>query len=190
MKFLKRKGFSLIEIVIVMFLTGAVLGLVSSLVTRTFETLRFLQEKGQTMQSATLGGERLCAEMREMVELNSGGTGGSTIRFFKVNPSAPEGVNNDPLDLTVLASTWARDYNTLNERARITYSLAAGPDHLEREVRYRGSTQTSVVATAVNAFTIDRYNGIGNCFQVDLSILERRRVVIFVYIVNCPGLAP
>ncbi len=178
---------ALVEIVISLFLVALVLGMVSTLLTRTFDALRFLQQKGQTFQSATLGGERLTSEMAEMTELR----GTSPLEFAKANPLAAPAVENDPNNFLLPASSWARDYSSDasgdNQRAVIRYRHSLTDEHLERTATF-GSSQTSIVATAVNTFTVTQHARVRNSFEVRLSINERQRVFVFVYNVICPGL--
>lgn len=193
MKFNKR-GFSLIEILIVLLLAGAALGLVATLISKTLETLRFLQEKGETLQSATLGGERLTSEMREMVEFLSSGDS-TRVRFNKVNSNAPEAVGNDLADFTTLPAAWQRAYSSTlgagDQRVTVLYEPAPN-DKLERSVAFPGQpTQRSLVASHVNTFVVtENFGGASNCFQVVLSLQEKRRVVSFTSVVVCPGLRP
>ena len=112
----RLRGFSLIEIVVVLALTSAILYTVALLTQRTVKTLNFLQRKSESIQSATLGCERLCSEMREAVTRPS--TGGSS-SWRKVIPSAPIAIDIIPPEPpppppatppVPLSPTWPRSY--------------------------------------------------------------------------------
>jgi prepilin-type N-terminal cleavage/methylation domain-containing protein len=182
---LRNPGFTLIEIVIVLFLTGIILFAVSNLISRTFETLKFLQEKNRTLESATLGCERLASELSEAVGIDTPISAGQVV-FRKVRPSAPEAVANDHLDMSVPAEDWKRDYvldaNGINQLAQVVYQVDS-----ESKLRRTASAQTTLVATDVNAFTVSPLVAEG-CFLVSLSLQEKRRVIVFETIVTCPAL--
>lgn len=179
-----NKGFTLIEIVIVLFLTGIILFAVSHLISRTFETLKFLQEKNRTLESATLGCERLASELSEAVSIDTMAAG--QVVFRKVRPSAPEAVANDYLDMSVPAEDWKRNYildaNGINQLAQVVYQVDS-----ESKLRRTASAQTTLVATDVNAFEVSPLAAEG-CFLVSLSLQEKRRVIVFETIVTCPAL--
>lgn len=171
-------GFSLIEVVVVLGLVAAVLGMVAALAEQTLVTLSFLREKAESSQSATLGCERLCSELSESISIPaiSAGTG---VTFFKANPNAPDVLGNDPDSDT--PHLWARDY-TGGNRVQVSY-LTNGSQELER--RANGGP-ANLVAVRVNDLTVAQM-GTSKSFEVRLSILERRRLVVFVNIVHCPG---
>lgn len=178
-KKLATRAFSLIEIVIVLFLTGIILFCVSGLTDRTFKTLKFLQEKSSSLESATMACERLASEMREMIDPPTIGGSGSSLSFRKVKPSAPYGAGNvisDP------ASTWTRPYPT-GMTAQIVYRLDNTKNNITRQVN---SEPTLEVATDVEGFQVSQSGSPGN-YQVILTILEDRRAVSFETIVSCPG---
>lgn len=180
-----NRGFSLIEILIVLSLTGVILGLVATLVSRTYQTMNFLQEKSQTLQSATLGLERLSSELREAVDIDTLGP----LVFKKVNPTAPEAVDNDPTDFVDFAG-WDRTYGAIDQLATVTYSDEAVAEKLTRTVSFDGETSSSTVANAVNAFEVTRPNTVQNCFQIVLTLQEKRRLYTFVTVVTVPGVDP
>lgn len=175
-----RGGFSLVEMVIVLFLTGAILLAVAKLISQSVGTLKFLQEKSQTMESATLGCERVASELREAVRLQSFTSG--LLRFHKVRPSAPEAVGNDYADVTISAEDWKRDYSEINQLAEVVYQV--NPDS---QLIRTAEGQSGAVATKVNSFVVATAPGVG-CFTVTLSIKEARRVIAFKTAVTCPGL--
>jgi prepilin-type N-terminal cleavage/methylation domain-containing protein len=174
------RGFTLIELVFVLFITGLMLYLVAGLTSKTYQTMKFLQEKGNTLQSASLACERLATELREAIEVSSL----SPLRFVKVRPSAPPGVGNlvsgDP-------GTWNRRYPS-NQTSTIGYSEDTANQKVMRQV---DSEPAQAVATNVNIFQVTPYEaGVAGGYRVELSILENRRVVTFITYVCCPGLAP
>jgi prepilin-type N-terminal cleavage/methylation domain-containing protein len=189
------QGFTLVEIMIVLLLTGMILFMVSQLTSRTFQSLRFLREKAQTLQSATLGLERLTSELREAVTV----AGLSPLVFGKINPAAPEALANPVAELDP-ANNWSRDYgsdfNNDNQVGVVTYDLNAGNEILTRTATFNGNSMTSEVATSVNSFTVERgptINSIttgANVFLVRLSLTEQRRVISFETVMTVPGLAP
>jgi prepilin-type N-terminal cleavage/methylation domain-containing protein len=181
----RQRGFSLMEVLVVLSLTGVVLGMVATLVSKTYETMKFLQEKSQTMQSATLGLERLSSEFREAV----GFTSFTPLLFQKVNPVAPEAVGADPADFVGFA-TWNRDYGAISQIATVEYSDAIVSEKLIRNVTFGGNSTSSVVANAVNAFQVTRPYTSQNSFQIVLTLQEKRRLIAFTTVVTVPGIAP
>lgn len=176
-------GFSLIEVVVVLALVAAVLGMVAALAEQTLVTLSFLREKAESSQSATLGCERLCSELTETISIpssNSGTGANRGVTFFKVNPNAPDVLANDPTSDT--PHLWARDYTGAN-RVEVSY-LTNASQELERRVN---GGPPNMVAVRVNEILVTQLPN-SKSVEVRLSILERRRVVTFVNIVHCPGL--
>lgn len=179
-------GFSLIEIVIVLFLTGLVLFMVSGLISRTLETLKFLQEKSQTLESATLGCERLASELREAVEIITPIPSGK-VTFKKVKPSIGSPATLTPVavgnDLSALPETWgARKYPS-SQLGTVTYEV----DSQSRLLRKVDGVDT-LVATDVNSFAVTPRSADNDSFLVRLSLQEKRRVIVFEMVVNCPAL--
>lgn len=191
-----NSAFTLIEMVIVLFLTGLILGAVSILVARTFDSLKFLEEKSRTLESATLGCERLASELREAVELVSG-LPSNELRFKKVKPSAPKAVGNEPMpppltalddpadyvEPDILPVDWIRSYSAPTNHLFEVHYWVDSNDHLQR----KAGNETAIVATDVNEFMVSPLTGTSS-FLVALSIQEQRRVVVFETVVNCPGL--
>lgn len=179
---IRLSGFSLIETVIVLFLAGLMLGAVILLTRQTLSTLKFLQEKGTTIQSATLGCERLCSEMREMIALNS--LAGDQIAFSKVTPSSPIAVNNpiasppDPI-VPPPTHTWTRSYTNL-----VTVDYRKVGEDMIRQV---SGDPAALVATSVSGLAITSGGPVGT-FRVELTIKEERRLVSYVNFVSCPGI--
>lgn len=174
-----QAGFSLFEIMLVMFLTGAILFTIAKLVSQSLESLKFLQEKNQTMRSATLGCERVASELREAIRTPTITSG--TVSFAKVRPNAKEAVGNNYKDLTVPAEHWHRDYGS-SDLATVTYK--SNPNgQLVRTV----GAQSDTVATSVSGFVVAPAAGAG-CYTVTLSITEKRRVVVFKTALTCPAL--
>lgn len=179
-----QRGFSLIEIVIVLFLTGLMLYCVAGLTDRTFQTMKFLQEKSTTLESASLACQRLGQEMREMVTAPALGT--DSIAFKKVIPSSPLEVGNNPADDPL---TWTRTYPNA-QLATITYSMT--DQKVSRQVN---SEQALEIAVDVNTFQVSQsFSTVGGetsnspgVYLLQLSIQEDRRVVTFETIVTCPG---
>jgi hypothetical protein len=170
----RAPGFSLIEIVIVLFLTGLMLYCVANLTDRTFQTMNFLQEKSTTLESASLACERLSTEMKEMISVP---VVSPPVSFTKVIPSVPRYVGNDP---AANPDDWLRSYPS-GQTATIKYSMVG--DKILRQVN---SEPTLEVAVNVNAFDVSTINRDGD-YLIKLSILELRRVVSFETIVICPG---
>lgn len=182
-------GFSLIELVIILFLTGAILGMVGALVRQTFGSLRFLQEKSQTVQSATLGLERLASELREATGAPE--IGANSLAFTKVIPAAPEAVGNEVNDF-LFVDNWNRDYGAIGQEATISYNRT-GQRTLRRTAP---GVPASDVATSVDTFVVDQnytdsqpFN-VPNAYRIRLALQEQRRVVVFTTIVVCPGVGP
>lgn len=187
-----QKGFTLIEIMIVLLLTGIILFMVSRLTSETFKSLRFLQEKSQTLQSATLGLERLTSELREAVRVNTV----SPLNFDKINPAAPVCLGNDP-NAPNPVGTWVRDYsndaNGDNQIGVVEYRRDVAQQILTRTATLNGRTMTTEVAVNVNDFVVQRGPTLGgnttgrNVFQVTLTLQEQRRAVTFVSLLTVPG---
>lgn len=178
---------------IVVLLTGLIMLMVSRLTGATFQSLRFLREKAQTLQSATLGLERLSSELREALAVDSL----APLIFQKVNPAAPEAVANPATDLDPI-NNWARsydsDFNGNNQLGQVTYSLDPARQILSRTASFRGNTLTSEVATRVNDFIVERgpvvgtVTASGDVFLITLSVQEDRRVLTFKTLLSVPGL--
>jgi prepilin-type N-terminal cleavage/methylation domain-containing protein len=186
-----NNGFSLIEIMVVLALTSVILYTVALLTQRTVSTLNFLQKKSESIQSATLGCERLCSEIREAITKPS--SGGST-SFTKVRPSAPIAIGIVPpppppeppppppaIPPAPVSHTWPRVYPS-SDIVTVTYSMSGM--NLRRQVS--GETAT-VVATDVNSFEVLEVPDTDRTFQVNLAITERRKVQTFSAVVYCPG---
>ena len=169
----RHRGFSLIEIVIVLFLTGTMLYCVASLTDRTFKTLKFLQEKSKTLESAQLACERLSSELRECI---GAPTTGATVSFRKVKPSVAYGLSNDPTD----PSSWTRIYPA-GDLATITYTMV-----VDKVIRQAQSEPPMDVAQDVNAFSVVPTTALGN-YKINLTIVEDRRIVVFESVASCPG---
>ncbi len=186
--FLKRwrreraSGFSLMEVVLVLFLSAILLYMVSNLLSRTLETLRFLKEKNLTLESATLGCERLASELMEAVVIDLP-IGAEQVAFYKVKPGATPYLANDPESPP---ENWKRNYQAdatgTNQLTRVVYRVDSG----SKLVR-QAEGQTSLVATDVNTFTVNPLPAEGS-FEVKLALQEKRRVVVFETVVTCPAL--
>jgi type II secretory pathway pseudopilin PulG len=197
-------GFSLVELVLVLFLTGIILLVVSRLCQRTFATLRTLQEKSQTIQAATLGLERLGSELREAI--GAVATGMWVVTFSKVDPGAPYVLDNDrdagenpgPPDPTVAVEDFAFDYasdaNGDNQIGTVEYKLDG--ELLKRTASKDGQSMTTEVATHVNAFIVEAHPHLeghataDNVFLITLTLKEQRRVYTFTSVVTAPGVLP
>ncbi len=188
----QNSAFTLIELVFVLLITSLILAAVAALTARTLDTLKFMEEKSKTMQSATLGVERLSSELSETVVLPTG-----NVSFRKANPNAPvahyqPGISNDYADPNSFPPhLWTRAY-TGGDLVTVTYAVA-GTDL----TRTAGGGPTGLIATSVNAFTVTNVNpdgmgvmpagGVDGNYRVALSIQELRRVVTFETVVHCPG---
>ncbi len=170
------QGFSLIETTIVLFLAAAMLFCVGKLTAETLSTLKFLQEKSATTESATLACQRLAAELSETISVPDLSDG---VRFRKVTPSEDSLVGNlaisDP-------GSWRYEYLS-SQQSEIRYSQTG--DKVFRQV---GSETALEVATKVNIFLVKQYSSSRRgAYRVTLTILEKRRPVTFETIVVCPG---
>jgi len=170
-----------------MLLTGIVLFMVGQLTSQTFGTLKFLQQKAQTLQAATLGLDRLASELREAVDVRPGS---GSVEFDKVNFAAPPCVNNVPTDDP---TTWTRNYAAISQVGTVQYQVSGTT--LNRTVTF-GGTQTTEVATDVDDFQVNRaptVEGVqagNNVFELVLSINEDRKIQSFRTVVMVPGEAP
>jgi prepilin-type N-terminal cleavage/methylation domain-containing protein len=180
-----KKGFSLMEVMIVLLITGLVMGCVAGLTRETMITLKFLQEKSKTLQSATLGLERLASELSEAVGDSTSVTTGNPVSFFKVPPQAIEAVGNDrddpndPSDTFDPSNTWVRVYP---DPVEVVY------EEVDGTLSRTAAGQTSVVASDVVDFDVQRFNSRPDTFEVRLSIKEQRRVITFRTLTIAPGL--
>lgn len=177
-----KKGFSLIETIVVMGLVSITLFGVAELTKRTLDTQKFLRKKSESIQSATLGCERLASEMREAITLPS--TGG-TSSWKKVTPSQPEVMDIPvPSIAQIPASpTWDRSYHQPTKLTTVTYSVTA--DSLKRQVT--GSAEATV-ATDVNSFIVEAVPDRDRTFLIRLAINEQHKVQTFLAEVYCPGI--
>lgn len=171
------RGFSLLEIMIVLGLTSLILFMVSALFSQTTKTLKYLKEKSRTVESATLGCERLASELREAVDIVSPIALGQ-IRFSKISPSAPDLIGNS---LDDPPETWLRQYRS-GQRAQIEYSVDT-----DSKLLRTASGQTALVASEVNLFQVEQLPTPG-ALKIRLSLQEQRRVVVFESVVICPAL--
>lgn len=178
------RAFTLIEMVILLFLAGVILFAVSRLTRETYKSLVFLREKAQTYESAVLGVERLTSDMREAVTAPI--ISGTTVSFSKVKPAEDSAKGGpprpnpiDPAYATYVPPTGPYGGGQL---VTVTYNVTAG--NLQRQI----AGFTSVVAEDVNDFSVTpRGNG---SYEVVLSIQENRRVQTFHSFVTCPGVVP
>lgn len=179
MKTNPKRGFSLMELIVLLALSGVILFAVSRLVSETYQTLTFLREKAQTYEGAVLGIERLTSDLRGAVAF----TGTSPLSFSKVRPSlgmaqgAPPRPYPDP-------SGYVPPTGPYTDLVNVTYTLNGGTNVLNRQV----GAFTSVIAEDVDGFNVTR-QGAEN-FSVVLSIQEQRRIITFQSFVRCPGLIP
>lgn len=190
----KKRAFSLIELVILLFLTGIILLMISRMISSTFTSLKFLQEKSGTFESVTIGLERLASEFREAVDYI-----GPPLIFLKVDPHAPRSLGVDLDDDETNPLDWPNNYTTYQggtNVGKISYSLEAGTETLTRTVSFKGATEVSDVAAHVNDFSAERaptLNGKqtnNNVFRIRLSLQEQRRVQSFETVLVVPGLDP
>lgn len=153
---------------------------VAQLTQRTLETQKFLRKKSESIQSATLGCERLASEMREAVTAPSTG---DTSSWDKVIPSQTEvmGIPAPNFESTPSSPGWTRAYQS-SQLITVTYSVAG--TNLQRQVT--GSI-AAPVATDVNTFEVTAVPGREKTFQIELAISEQKRVQTFVTQVFCPG---
>lgn len=161
-------------------LVSVILFGVAQLTQRTLDTQKFLRKKSESIQSATLGCERLASEMREAVTAPSTG---DTSSWEKVTPSQPEIMGIPaPVPGPIPASPgWTRAYQPA-QLTTVTYSVSG--TNLIRQVT--GSI-AAPVATDVNTFLVSTVSGRDKTFSVRLAITEQKRVQTFVAKVFCPG---
>lgn len=182
----RPRAFSLIELVFVLMITGLILAAVAALTSRTLDALKFMQEKSESMQSATLGVERLASELSEAITVPATPAGG--VRFRKANPNLPPalyrpGVENDYTDPNSFPPhLWTRSYTGAN-RMQVEYATG-GTAELQRRV---DGGPWGLIASDVNAFTVAQEGGLAGNYRVTLSVQEKRRVLVFETIVHCPG---
>ncbi|MFA5506619.1 MAG: hypothetical protein WC423_14380 [Vulcanimicrobiota bacterium] len=175
-----------------MALTGVILFMVSRLISQTMTSLKFLQEKSRTLESATLGLERLSAEFQEAIALNST----SPLSFEKVNLSAPEALAN-PVDEPLPATNWKRSYTSdfagTDQTGTVIFEQTSN-ETLERQVSFNSANFTTVVATNVNDFVVEQAPSTesgqtgNNVFRITLTMQEQRRAISFITILTVPGL--
>ena len=189
------------EIIIVLFLSSMILLVSSRLANETLVSMRFLEEKAQTVQSATLGLERLSAELREAIEVTQTG---DTLSIEKVDPLAPYAMDyderpnlnpGDPSD-SILPENYAASYRDRDSSWVGTVTYSTDGKLLRRTAENANRSLTTQVATSVNSFQATpspSLNGVAtsdDVFEISLSLLEVRRVVTFRTVVTVPGLTP
>lgn len=182
-------GFSLIEILIVLALTSVILLTASSLFSQTMKSLKFLKEKSRTLESASLGCERLASELREAVEVEDPIPLGR-IRLKKVKPAEKmllglPSLTAEEREALGPPNTWGaedRQYSS-GQLATIEYKV----DTESRLFRTAGGT-TALVARDVNLFQVEHLGSVRGAYKIRLSLQEQRRVVVFESIVTCPAL--
>ena len=146
---------------------------IAKLTNQTLSSLKFLQEKSATTESAALACQRLATELREAVstpDLTSG------VAFQKVRPDALPVMGQ-----TIADRTWRLSYPS-SSLATVRYQQSD-----ERVMRQINSEVPLEVASRVNVFSVSRYSGGNGAYRIALSIMEKRRVVTFETVVVCPG---
>ncbi len=176
------RGFSLIEVVFVIFLAGIVMFCVAKLTQNTLNTLTSLERKAEIFQGATLGCERLASEMREMI--GSATIGATAVTFRKIAPTLPGAIPREQTPLAVGNDpeadpmTWDREYTNLS-----TVRYFTTGEQLMRQV---DSHQATLVANHVNDFRVTP-NGVDGSYRIALSMRDQRRIYVFETLVYCPG---
>lgn len=201
-----RLGFSLIEVVLLMFLSGIILLMVSKLTKQAFEASRMLDEKAQTMQSARMGLEALSSELREAVEVALSPDALEAVTITKVSPSAKQalGIQIEGLDLSSAQEAIIEGYKPDGHGyleagldkvsvGTVKYFLNDSQE-LIRKAEYDERLLETSVATGVSAFTVEAKPQLSsyvlpeNAYRITLSIEEKRIVKTFTTIVLAPGL--
>lgn len=183
----RNSGFTLIEMVIMLFLAAIILLSVSRLTGETVSTLSFLREKAQTYQSALVGIERLSSDLREAVVAPTITPGASfEMSFRKVKPgedrakdAPPRPSRSDPGYLAYAAPTGAYAGTNL---IQVTYKKDG--ETLNRQF---GSFSSRIAENINDIQVVDEGGG---SFAITLTVKENRRLQIFEGFVTCPGLAP
>lgn len=196
-------GFSLIEVVLLLFISGIILLMVSRLTQEVFEASHMLDEKARTIQSARMGIEALSSELREATKVELGPNDGEPLTITKVSPSAKQalGIKIDGEDISSIQKNIRESYDPAipgyleADLGTVSYSLNDRAE-LVREAKYNDRSIKVSVAADVNAFVvkagpeIDGRKALANTYQISLSIEEKRIVRTFVTVVLAPGIRP
>lgn len=159
-----------------LFLTAGMLFCIAKLTNQTLSTLKFLQEKSATTESAALACQRLATELREAVSVPDLSNG---VAFRKVRPNVPPVMGQ-----TIADSTWDLSYRP-TFLATVRYVQSG-----EQVMRQVNSEEPLEVASRVNTFTVTRFSGGNGAYRIALSIMEKRRAVVFETVAVCPGVWP
>ena len=185
---LTKKGFTLLESLIAMFLIALILTLTALLFHRSFRILRVLDGKERTRQAARMGLDRITSELREATQVNVATL--DELEFVKIDPTKsvtpPAAAPEDPPDNFVPPLyTPAIAYDNSK---RLVVRFRTENESLIREVRQAsgGPSVSQVVVVGVNSFDcVENPDNKGE-FDVTVSVMDGSRVQTIFSRVLCP----
>ncbi len=175
-----RRGFTIVEVLLALFLVGLVTGMIAVLFQRSFQIMRLIDDKERARQASRMGLDRITSELREATEILQ--TGADILSFEKIDPTAvlqapptpPE--PDDSLDGFALEEWGPNDYYPATTRLIITYAIDG--ENLTRRVQRKagGGGETQVVVVGVNSFTTEANAQNAAEIDVTLSVRDNRKV--------------
>ena len=182
-----RRGFTLPESLLALFLVGLAMGFLGMLFQRSFQILRVLDDKERARQAGRMGYDRLSSELREATDLLRWN---EVAEFKKINPQAtlvppPEAPVDPP-------ATWASPppwtpLDAYPESARMTVLYTTVDEALYRTVTAGGST-TQLIVKGVNSFVCTPNPDNRGEIEITLSVRESQRVTTVSGRILCPCL--
>jgi type II secretory pathway pseudopilin PulG len=179
-----RKGFSLIEALLALFLIGLTIGLIGALFQRSFVVLRQLDDKERARQASRMGLDRITSELREATEFIT--VGADLLEFEKIDPTQevvlpPEPPKDSEGRVVVpddyVPPPWTPEDAYPDDR-RLIVSYTVEAEVLIRTVRRKSGPGSSrqVVVVGVNAFNSEINPDNEAEIDVTIAVRDNRRV--------------
>ena len=158
----QKLGFSLAEMMVVLFLFGAIMGAVGSIMTSAYRVVNVNQAKDNAYLNGVNALERISSEVREALSFSSTG---STLTFRKVN-NALDPANGQAPNAGTIVAPYA-----VGDQVQVSYAHIG--DDLIRTVN---GGQATVFVTKVTGFNA---NVTGASVTISLSVSTRTRIIPF-----------
>ncbi len=155
-----KKGFTLAETIVVIFLFGAVMGAAASIMTSAYRVVNVNEAKDNAYLNGINALERISSEAREAITMS----GGTSLVFTKVDGAIPQ-ANGQAANAPAITA----DYPA-GSLVTVTYQRSG--DDLVRIVN--GGTPV-VFVSRVTGFTAT----VGRSVQISLSVDSRTRITSF-----------
>lgn len=184
----QRRGLTLLESLITLFLVSLVLTCVGHLLTQSFRVMRSLDEKERSRQAARMGLDRLTSEVREATAIISAGAG--DLSFEKIDPQAvinpPPLAPNDP-DPNYVPPAWTPQ-DAYPDTARLVVQYETQGETLVRRVRRKsgGAWTTQVVVEGVNSFSCLQEADNAGELTVTVAVVDGQQIKTQTSRILCP----